>query len=161
MDQKISKLRLGIFYALYFLLIGAVFFRMIPHYLNSPYQWTVILLLVVFLIFFILERLIIRKPVSYFYFAFIFELAIILALLIIPSNTAPKDYFINLVLPLCGQAVWNLPEKTAKKWVIIFCVFCLVSMVAYYQDHGWIQFRIDLYCRLFIDFDTQFCHIAC
>ena len=47
-----------------------------------------------------------------------------------------------MVLPLCGQAVWNLPEKTAKKWVIVFCVFCLVSMVAYYQDMDGFSFGL-------------------
>ena len=132
MRQEASKLRLGAFYAVYLLLIGAVFFRMIPHYFKTPYQWVIIGLLLTFLVLFLSERLITKKPDGFIQATFVLELAIVLALLIIPSDTAPKDYFTNLVLPLCGHAVWNLPERTAKRWVIGFCLFSLTSMLAYY-----------------------------
>ena len=132
MRQEASKLRLGAFYAVYLLLIGAVFFRMIPHYLKTPNQWAIIGLLLSFLALFVSERLITNKPGVYIQATFIFELTIVLALLVIPSDTAPKDYYTNLVLPLCGHAVWNLPERSAKRWVIGFCLFSLTSMLAYY-----------------------------
>ena len=132
MRQEASKLRMGAFYVVYLLLIGAVFFRMIPHYLKTPYQWVIIGLLLTFLALFLSERLLIKRPDVLIQMIFVFELGIVLALIIIPSETAPKDYYTNLVLPLCGHAVWNLPEKTAKRWVIGFCIFSLTSMLAYY-----------------------------
>jgi signal transduction histidine kinase len=139
-NQNASKLRLGVFYTVYYLLIGAVFFRMIPHYLNTPYQWIVIGLLFIYLALFESERLMTNQSSALVSIIFLCELAIILALLIIPSATAPKDYFINLVLPLCGQAMWKFPEKIARKWIIAFCLFCMISMLAYYQSLEGLSF---------------------
>jgi signal transduction histidine kinase len=141
-NQEVSKFRLGVFYTVYFLLIGAVFFRMIPHYLGLTNQWIVIGLLILFLVLYISDPLIPKRPEPYSHLIFAIELVIILVLLVIPSETAPKDYFVNLVLPLCGQAMWNLPERTAKKWVIAFCVFCLTSMLAYYRDLNGLSFGL-------------------
>lgn len=95
-----------------------------------------------FLAIFISERLLSKKSDVFIQTIFILELAIILGLLVIPSDTAPKDYFTNLVLPLCGLAVWNLPEKTAKKWVIGFCLFSLASMLIYYRNLEGLSFGL-------------------
>ena len=142
MNREVSKLRLGIFYTVYFLLIGSVFFRMIPHYIGLPYQWVIIGFLLGYLALFFSERLIPTQLQIYIYIIFILELAIIMALLLIPSETAPKDYYVNLVLPLCGLAMWNLPERPAKNWVIIFCIFCVMSMLAYYRDLEGMSFGL-------------------
>jgi len=142
MRQQPSKLRLGAFYAVYLLLIGAVFFRMIPHYFRTQYQWVIIGLLFTFLVLFLSERFFAKIPDAFIHSIFVFELAIILALLITPSDTAPKDYFTNLVLPLCGLAVWNLPEKIAKRWVIGFCLFCFSTMMIYYGNLEGLSFGL-------------------
>jgi signal transduction histidine kinase len=65
-----------------------------------------------------------------------------MGLLLIPNDAADQDYFINLVLPLCGQAMWSLNEKKARGWVITFSAFCLITMILYYGDTDGISFGL-------------------
>jgi hypothetical protein len=112
--REASKLRLGVFYAVYLLLIGAVFFRMIPHYLNTLSMG----LSGYFCLFgSFLSRLI---PKSDVFIQAIFVLELVVGFVYHPS-TAPKDYFTNLVFTLCGHVVWNLSERLLMgHW---FCLF--------------------------------------
>ena len=137
-----KKFKAGLFHALFYLLIGAVIFRMTPHYIGPPVNWAVIGLMTLFVILFTTERLITIKPRAYFPVFFVFQLGITLLLILIPDDTAPKDYFVNLTIPLSGAAIWNLEEKAAKRWIALFCSFCLISMVAYYRSLEGLSFGL-------------------
>jgi signal transduction histidine kinase len=138
----IMKFKAGIFHALFYLLIGAVVFRMAPYYLSPTVNWPAIGLMLLYVLVFITERLITKKPRVYFPIFFTIQLGVIFLLILIHSETAPKDYFVNLAIPLSGTAIWNLTEKTAKRWIAVFCSFCLVTMIAYYRSFEGLSFGL-------------------
>ncbi|MCL4559126.1 MAG: sensor histidine kinase [Chloroflexi bacterium] len=134
----VKDLNRGILVAVYglgLLLVAATITRMVPYYIGTPYQWTVIALLTVFLILFLTERPISLRINGYVHGYFLLQLAIRLALLFIPTYDAPQDYFTNLVLPLCGQAMLSLPPRVGRYWVGVFALFAMATMIAYY--HSW------------------------
>lgn len=131
-----------VFYLVYLILIVAVFNRMIPFYLKTRYQWLVIGLLLFYLFLLGTENLIIRKIKIYPHFYFLMQLAIIIVLVLIPHSDAAKDYYINLVIPLSGQAIWDLPGRFGKIWVALLSIFCIVSMVAYYNGVEGLSFGL-------------------
>ncbi|MHB8133006.1 MAG: sensor histidine kinase [Anaerolineaceae bacterium] len=121
-----------IFYLVYLLLVGAVFARMIQHYDGSRYQWQVIALLSVYLVLLLIEYRISRIFPKFIYIYFASALGITIWLVTIPSITAPLDYYTNLVIPLAGQAIWELPFRPGRICVAIFSVFCIVINVITY-----------------------------
>jgi signal transduction histidine kinase len=70
------------------------------------------------------------------------QLAIISILLSIPNETAPRDYFTNLVLPISGQAAWNFPVNISKRWILFFCLFCASAMEIVYPGTDGLGFAI-------------------
>jgi signal transduction histidine kinase len=131
-----------VFYFVYFILIGAVFNRMIPFYLQTRAKWLVIGLLLLYLCLLSTENLITRKLHVYPHIYFLMQLTIIIVLVLIPHPEAAKDYYINLVIPLSGQAIWDLPGRFGKIWVALLSTFCIVSMVAYYKDIEGLSFGL-------------------
>ncbi len=140
MKKLFSTNRQLAFYLMYFLLAGAVIARMTPHYLNTRYQWLIIVLFFMYILFLSTERLISRIFKPYFYIYSVMQVAIVVGLLYIPSYTAPQDYFMNLIIPLCGQAIWNLPNRPGKYLVVLFSAFCMFAMVVTYPDWEGISF---------------------
>ncbi|NTU75413.1 MAG: hypothetical protein HGA86_04760, partial [Anaerolineaceae bacterium] len=116
------------FYFVYFLLYCAVLNRELPNYFGTKEQWLAVGLFTVYLLLMAFERLISRSFPKFIYLYFILQLGAITWLLLIPNDPADQDYFINLVLPLCGQAMWNLNEKISKYFVVLFSAFCLTTM---------------------------------
>ena len=55
------------------------------------------------------------------------------------SYDGPQDYFAMLLLPLCIQAMWQLPRKMGTIWVVIFATVIATSMIFYYQkyENSW------------------------
>ncbi len=131
-----------IFYLVYLLLIGAVFSRMIPHYEGSRFQWLVITLLSVYVVLLVTQYFISRIFPKYIFIYFALELGIIVWLIYIPSTSAPLDYYTNLAIPLAGQAIWELPQKTGRYCVAIFSVFCIVINVITYGFSEGIGFGL-------------------
>lgn len=121
-----------IFYLVYLLLFGAVIARMLPHYIGTRNQWTVIGLLSAYLILLVSESMISRKIPGFIYVYFALQLAIITWLVLIPTFDTPLDYFTNLVLPLAGQAIWELPARSSRICIGFFSVFCLALMIGTY-----------------------------
>lgn len=109
---------------------------MLPYYLDTAHRWIVIGGLALFLALFTVARQIsYRRPVVLYPY-FILQLIITLFLgLVIPSYEGPQDYFAMLVLPLCVQAMWRLPQKTATGWVTVFAFCVLAGMIIYYQKY--------------------------
>jgi signal transduction histidine kinase len=131
-----------IFYLVYLLLIGAVFARMIQHYEGSRFQSTVIGLLCVYLILLLIQRNISRIFHKFKYIYFAMELGIIVWLFYIPSTTAPLDYYTNLVIPLAGQAIWELPMRPGRICVALLSVFCVVINLITYGFAAGIGFGL-------------------
>jgi signal transduction histidine kinase len=130
------------FYLVYYILFAAVTNRELPNYLGTKDQWVVIFLFAAYALLLGLERLISRRFSKFVYIYFILQLGIILWLVLIPNEPADQDYFINLVLPLCGQAVWDLNKKIAKYFVVAFCIFCITTMVTYYPFSDGFSFGL-------------------
>jgi signal transduction histidine kinase len=112
--------------------MGAVLNRMIPYYGGTPDHAKVIALLVVFVLLATLVPIVSHRYPHGLHLLFAIEIVIVVVLLLVPSDSAPQDYYSNLVLPLCGLAMWYLPQRQAIYWTIAFAMFCMVSMVAYY-----------------------------
>lgn len=126
-----------VFYLLYLLLIGAVFARMIPHYVFSPNRGLVIGLLSVYLFLLLVERVIAHRFQKFIYIYFALELGIITWLFSIPNVSVPLDYYTNLAIPLAGQAIWELPMRSSRICVFIITVFCLsINIAAYGLSEG-------------------------
>lgn len=136
-----SKL-IWVFYFIYYLLFFAVLNRELPNYLGTKDQWVVITLFSLYPILMATERLISRYIPTYIYLYFIMQLGITFWLLVIPNDPADQDYFMNLVLPLCGQAIWNLDVKIGKYCVVAFSLFCFITMVIYYPPSDGISFGL-------------------
>ncbi|MHB8112154.1 MAG: sensor histidine kinase [Bellilinea sp.] len=119
-----------------YLMIGSVAGRMLPYYLDTAHRWIVIGGLALFLALFTVARQISYRQPVVLYPYFILQLIITLFLgLVIPSYEGPQDYFAMLVLPLCVQAMWRLPQKTATGWVTVFAFCVLAGMIIYYQKY--------------------------
>jgi signal transduction histidine kinase len=131
-----------VFYFVYYLLFGAVLARELPNYLGTKDQWLVISLFAVYGLLLAVERLISRSIPQFIYLYSVLQLGVITWLVLIPNDRADQDYFINLVLPLSGQAMWGLSEKTAKYLVLIFSIFCITSMVLYYPISDGLSFGL-------------------
>ena len=131
-----------VFFIVYYLLYGAVVNRELPNYIGTKDQWLVITLLLLYALLMAFERLISRSIPKFTYLYFALQLAIITWLVLIPNEPADQDYFMNLVLPLSGQAIWNLNRKTAWYCVVFFCVFCFTLMVLYYPLSDGISFGL-------------------
>lgn len=129
MKKVIAGIGQWVFYLVYYLLTGSVAARMIPHYIGTDYQWVVIFLVAAFILLLSSERIISRFIKWYIYFYFLIQLGIISALLVIPTDTAPTDYFLNLVLPLCGQVMWTLNDPPARYWIVAFSFYCFLAMM--------------------------------
>lgn len=142
MKLRVPSNKQLIFYLVYLLLIGAVFARMIPHYEDSRYQSTVIGLLCVYLVLLLSQRSISRMFPKFIFIYFALELGIIVWLIRIPSITAPLDYYTNLVTPLAGQAIWELPVRPGRYCVAIFSVFCIVININTYGFSAGIGFGL-------------------
>ena len=142
MNKSQLKRLLWVFYFVYYLLFFAVLNRELSNYIGTKDQTLVLILFSLYPILMATEKLICRVFPQFIYFYFLIQLGIITWLLLIPNDPADQDYFINLVLPLCGQAMWELNEKIAKYLVVAFSVFCFVSMVLYFGTSDGISFGL-------------------
>jgi signal transduction histidine kinase len=86
-------------------------------YIGQPYQWTVIGLLAVFLLFMALEPALSRKSKLYTHLYLGIQSGIIVAIALMPHQ---DDYFSNLYITLTLQAAHVLPSKTAFRWIGAF-----------------------------------------
>ena len=142
MKKDNSSKLIWVFYLVYYLLYLAVLNRELPNYLGTKDQAVVISLFVVYPVLMATERLISRVIPKFIYLYFILQLGIITWLVLIPNDPADQDYFINLVLPLCGQAIWNLNVKIGKYFVVAFSLFCFITMILYYPQSDGISFGL-------------------
>jgi len=117
---------------MYYLIYLAVVVRMVPNYWNKPGQNSLLALLFLYLVLLTFERPLVNKIKWLFYPYSILQLGIVCLLLLVPTNTAPQDYFFNLVLPLCGQVIWDFRQKNAQYFVVFYAFFCLIALVITY-----------------------------
>ncbi len=122
--------------AVCYLMIASVAGRMLPYYLQSPYRWVVIALLGVYTMLFSVARFSRLRLQVIMHLYFVVQVLITLTLnQVLPSYDGPQDYFIMLVLPLCVQAVWQMPPRVATAWVAAFSAIMAFAMVVYYQRY--------------------------
>jgi signal transduction histidine kinase len=140
MDRGPERHRWTVIDTFSYLIIGSVAGRMLPYYLSTGDQWIVIGLLVFYVLLFTIEGIVSRRfPVSLYPY-FIIQLAVTLYLCLeVNSYDGPQDYFAMLILPLCIQAMWRLPQKVGLLCVSFLAFVMAASMVIYYQkyDHSW------------------------
>jgi signal transduction histidine kinase len=142
MKKFISANLNWVFYLVYYILIIAVINRELPNYLGTKDQIIAITLFSLYPLLMGFERLISRKFPKFIYFYFVLQLAIVTWLLLIPNDQADQDYFINLVIPLCGQAIWYLRREIGWSLVAGFSLFCLTTMVLYYKNSDGLSFGL-------------------
>jgi signal transduction histidine kinase len=142
MQKKGSDVLQWIFYFVYFLMGMAVVLRMAPHYLRTPSQNLFFILIAGYFALLISERWILRIFKPYFYVYAVLQLGIILALFAMPTETAPQDYFANLVLPLSGQAIWDQQTRKGYWFVGGFSIFCVVVMMLVYGALDGLGFAV-------------------
>ncbi len=142
MNLAFLRNRTGVFFGFCLLLFASVAVRMVSHYLGGPYQVLIISLLLIYVILLLSERWLTARITWYQNLYFPLQLAIITILLSIPNETAPRDYFTNLVLPISGQAAWNFPVNISKRWILVFCLFSAGTMQAVYPGTEGLGFAI-------------------
>jgi len=126
------KIRPWVFTLMYYLIYSAVVLRMVPVYWGSPELTSVLGLFLLYVVLLSIERPLVNK-IRWSFFPYVFvQLAIVSLLLLVPNSTAPRDYFFNLVLPLCGQAIWDFKGKAAQYFVVFLSLFCLVALIITY-----------------------------
>jgi len=142
MQKKTSGIQQWIFYLVYLLMGAAVALRMLPHFFNTAYQNIAILLFSAYFVLLLSERWMQRFFNRYFFIYAILQSGIILALFSLPTDSAPQDYFSTLVLPLCGQAIWDLEKRIGEYFVAVFCVFCTIVLLLVYEPLEGIGFAL-------------------
>lgn len=142
MNLTFLRNRQGVIHTLYLLFFIAVATRMLPHFIGGPYQWQVIILLTLYFTLLITEPLLTHRFQKYPHLYFVTQIGIIFALFAIPNETAPHDYFANLFLPLCGQAVWNLPVKLGRIWVAAIILITMGVLQIIYPGMEGVSFGV-------------------
>lgn len=140
MKRGLARSRLVVIFTVCYFVIGSVFGRMLPYYLHTTYQWLVIGLLGAYLVFFVTERMLSRRLRYYIHAYFVIQTVIPFFLFFaIPSFDGPQDYFVILIVPLCIQAMWHLPQRLGTYWVGFFAVSAAASMIVYYRfyEDSW------------------------
>lgn len=128
------RIRQWIFYLVYYLISLAVVARMLPHYLGKPWQYWVIGIFILYFVFLSTERIITSKVKWYFFLYVIIQSGLVAALMFIPTETAPQDYFFNLIIPMSGQAIWDLQTRAGRFVVAGLSVFSLLSLIITYPS---------------------------
>ena len=126
------KIRPWVFTLMYYLIYSAVVLRMVPVYWGGPGQNSVLGLFLLYVVLLSVERSLVNKIRWFFYPYVLVQLAIVCLLLLVPNSFAPRDYFFNLVLPLCGQAIWDFKGKAAQYFVVFLSLFCLIALIITY-----------------------------
>lgn len=142
MLKKVTGIQQWIFYLVYLLMAAAVLLRMTPHYRGTESQTLVFILIGGYVFLLVSERWILRFFKPYFFIYALLQLGIILALITIPNYSAPRDYYANLVLPLCGQAIWDQQSRRGYWFVGSFSIFCVVVLILVYGPLDGLGFAV-------------------
>ncbi len=142
MKNKPIRIRQWIFYLVYYLIFIAVVARMLPYFVGTQWQNIVIVLFVSYFTLLSSERLIINKVKWFFYLYAFLQVGLVAALMFVPTDTAPQDYFFTLIVPLCGQAIWDMNPNTGRFFVAGFSLFCFVSLIITYPSSEGIAFGL-------------------
>lgn len=142
MKKEKAGIREWVFYIIYYLLTGSVVARMVPYYVGTFYLWQIVGLLAGYIFLLSTERIITKRLKWYLPIYIILQLGIILVLLAIPKGNAPGDYYLNLVFSLCGQIMWNMPERFSWYWIGGICAFSAITMLISYSPLEGLGFSL-------------------
>ena len=134
MKKQTIAVKQWVFYLVYFLLTLAVIARMLPYYWGGLYQNLVIGIFAGYILLLFSERLLSIKIKWYFYFYALLQLGLIISLLIIPNDFAPKDYYFMLIVSLSGQAIWDLGERAGRYIIAFFSLYSIVFLLIIYPS---------------------------
>jgi signal transduction histidine kinase len=141
----LARFRPYLVYILSALMVVAVVSRAIPLMieLNHDFHWPVIGLLSLYVILLAAESVIRRRYSWYTNIYFLIQTGIIVILLEIPLYDArTTDFYALLFIPLCIQAVFELPRKTGYAWVIGFTLVTVITLLYIYGLGIGLQFGL-------------------
>jgi signal transduction histidine kinase len=141
----LARFRPYLVYILSALMVVAVVSRAIPLMieLNHDFLWPVIGLLSLYVILLAAESVIRRRYSWYTNIYFLIQTGIIVILLEIPLYDArTTDFYALLFIPLCIQAVFELPRKTGYAWVTGFTLVTVITLLYIYGLGIGLQFGL-------------------
>ena len=119
MLNRLLSNRLTVVNLVALLLIGAVAGRMLPFYVGTSKAGAMIALLAAYLLLFATRGLVTRWLGSqYFHLYATLQMGLTLIMMTaIFLDDVPLDFFALLLVPICMQAMWYLPENQGMIWV--------------------------------------------
>lgn len=141
----LERFRPPLVYILSALMFVAVASRAIPLMieLNHDYLGIAVGLLVIYAILIATETFIRRIYSWYINIYFLIQTVIIVILLFIPKyDERTTDFYVLLFIPLCLQAILNLPRKTSYAWIAGFTLVSITAMLFLYGLGLGLQFGL-------------------
>lgn len=132
-------------YILSALMFIAVASRAVPLMveLNHDYLWLAVGLMLIYAVLLGTESVIRQKYAWYINAYFLVQTVIIVALLFIPQyDDRTTDFYVLLFIPLCIQAIFNLPRRTSYAWIAGFTLVSIFSLLYLYQGGLGLQFGL-------------------
>ncbi len=141
MFNRLLSNRLTVVNLVALLLIGAVAGRMLPFYIGTSKAGAMIALLTGYLLMFATRGLITRRlGGEYFHLYATIQMGITLIMMTaIFLDDAPLDFFALLLVPICMQAMWYLPENQGMIWVGLLGLIITILLTSYFviYEHSW------------------------
>ncbi len=141
MFNRLLSNRLTVVNLVALLLIGAVAGRMLPFYIGTSKAGAMIALLAAYLLLFTTRGLVTRWLGSqYFHLYATLQMGLTLIMMTaIFLDDAPLDFFALLLVPICMQAMWYLPENQGMIWVGVLGFITAGLLTSYFvvYEHSW------------------------
>ena len=141
MFNRLLSNRLTVVNLVALLLIGAVAGRMLPFYIGTSKAGAMIALLAAYLLLFATRGLVTRWLGSqYFHLYATLQMGLTLIMMTaIFLDDAPLDFFALLLVPICMQAMWYLPENQGMIWVGVLGFITAGLLTSYFvvYEHSW------------------------
>jgi signal transduction histidine kinase len=141
MFNRLLSNRLTVVNLVALLLIGAVAGRMLPFYVGTSKAGAMIALLAAYLLLFATRGLVTRwLGGQYFHLYATLQMGLTLIMMTaIFLDDAPLDFFALLLVPVCMQAMWYLPENQGMIWVGLLGFITAGLLTSYFvvYEHSW------------------------
>jgi signal transduction histidine kinase len=141
MFNRMLSNRLTVVNLVALLLIGAVAGRMLPFYVGTSKAGAMIGLMAAYLLLFATRGLVTRWLGSqYFHLYATLQMGLTLIMMTaIFLDDAPLDFFALLLVPVCMQAMWYLPENQGMIWVGLLWFITAGLLTSYFvvYEHSW------------------------
>ncbi|UCD43542.1 MAG: sensor histidine kinase [Chloroflexota bacterium] len=142
----LERFRPYLVYILSALMFVAVISRAIPLIveLNYDYLWLAVGLLSIYAVLIATESFIRRRFSWYINIYFLIQTLIIVILLFIPMyDDRTTDFYVLLFIPLCIQAIFDLPRRTSYAWIAGFTLVSVISLLYLYGLGLGLQFGLN------------------